>query len=282
MEATKDGIWDWDFQTGDAYFSPRYYTMLGYEPDAFPASYDTWKDLLHPDDRDPVEQVILAHVMGDNETYEVEFRLRKQDGNYVWILGRGKVVLQEEDGRPLLLAGTHTDISERKAEEEEKKISSYAIESAIIGIALIDLDSELTYANPAARKILGFSLDEDVSGISIFSFAKDKSGAYAIRDILRTKGRWQGELQALHRTKGTINVLLSESLVKNEEGAPLCIIISFLDVTKAKEAEKALIERKDELERFERIVVGRELKMVELKERIKELEEQIQSLEENR
>ena len=140
----------------------------------------------------------------------------------------------------------------------------------------------MTYANPAARDILGFSPDEDVEGISIFDFAKDKPGAYAIRDILRTKGHWQGELEALHGQKDTINVLVSESLVKNDEGVPLCIILSFLDVTKAKKAEMALLERKDELERFERIVVGRELKMVELKEKIKELEERIPVLEEKK
>ena len=282
MEATKDGIWDWNFQTGHAYFSPRYYSMLGYEPEEFPASFEAWKDLIHPDDRDYAEQMILAHVMGSTETFEVEFRMRKQDGTYLWVLGRGKVVAQEEDGRPLLLAGTHTDISERKAAEEDQKISWYAIESTIIGIALLGLDSKLTYANPAARDILGFSPDEDVEGISIFDFAKDKPGAYAIRDILRTKGRWQGELEALHGQKDTINVLVSESLVKNDEGVPLCIILSFLDVTKAKKAEKALLERKEELERFERIVVGRELKMVELKEKIKELEGRIPVLEEKR
>lgn len=282
MEATKDGIWNWNFQTGKAYFSPRYYTMLGYEPDAFPASFEAWKDLIHPDDRDYAEQIVLAHVMGSTETYEVEFRLRKQDGSYLWILGRGKVIAQEEGGKPLHLAGTHTDISERKAGEEDQKISKYAIESAIMGIALIDLDSNLTYANPAARDILGFSPDEDVKGVSIFDFAKDKTGAYAIRDILRTKGRWQGELEAIHRQKGTMNVLVSESMVKNDDNVPLCIILSFLDVTNAKTAEKAIIERKEELERFERIVVGRELKMVELKEKIKELEEGIHGQEENR
>jgi len=273
IEATKDGIWNWNFQTGQGYFSPRYYTMLGYEPDAFPASFEAWLDLIHPDDRDKAEQKVFAHVKGSSNNFEEEFRLRRQDGSYIWVLGRGKVVVQDdEDGIPQLIAGTHTDISERKAAEEGQKISWYAIESAITGFALIGMDSALTYANPAAREILGFSPDEDVKGVSIFDFAEDKTGAYAIQKILRTKGRWQGELEALHRKKGIINVLVSESLVKNAEGVPLCIILSFLDVTKEKEAQTALIERKEELERFERIVVGRELKMVELKEKVRELE----------
>ncbi|MBF0526234.1 MAG: PAS domain S-box protein [Deltaproteobacteria bacterium] len=119
LEATRDGLWDWNPKTGEVYFSPRYYTMLGYAPDEAPPSYDTWAALLHPDDREGAIQKLESCIYGAS-SYEVEFRLKTKSGEWRWILGRGKVVEREADGRALRIVGTYFDITERK--ESEAKI----------------------------------------------------------------------------------------------------------------------------------------------------------------
>jgi two-component system, cell cycle sensor histidine kinase and response regulator CckA len=119
LEASNDGIWVWHIPTGEAYFSPRYYTMLGYEPDEFPAGYDTWASLLHPDDLAQTRATIQQHIENRSAGYEVEFRLKTKAGDWLWILGHGKVAEWDEDGKPLRLVGSHVNIDNRKRVEQQ-------------------------------------------------------------------------------------------------------------------------------------------------------------------
>ena len=123
LEATSDGIWVWHIPSGETYFSSRYYTMLGYEPNEFPANYDAWVNLLHPDDAQKTRKIIQDHFDNRNGVYELEFRLRTKSGKWLWILGRGKVVEWAEDGQPLRLVGSHVNIDSRK--RAEQKLAQY-------------------------------------------------------------------------------------------------------------------------------------------------------------
>lgn len=118
MEATEDALWDWDIATGNAYFSPRWYTMLGYEPNELPMTYDSFTKIVHPDDLEDVEEELNA-VMDHGENYSIEFRARTKDGQARWILARGKMVSRDSEGRPQRIVGTHIDITDRKRMEQE-------------------------------------------------------------------------------------------------------------------------------------------------------------------
>jgi PAS domain S-box-containing protein len=128
LDAIEDGLWDWNLVTGEAYFSPRYYTMLGYAPDAFPASYDSWRQLLHPEDLPRVEQEIQSRI-AQGQGFRVEFRCRTQDGQWKWIEGRGRVV-EFDEGRPIRAVGTHTDLTERMRARQALQDARTAAEAA--------------------------------------------------------------------------------------------------------------------------------------------------------
>jgi PAS domain S-box-containing protein len=118
LEGTSDGIWDWNLQTGQAYFSPHYFTMLGYEPGEFPGGYESWRRLLHPDDAEGAVEAVRNAI--EKETpFAIEFRLKAKNGEWRWILGRGKVAEVDHEGKAFRMAGFHTDITERKRAEEE-------------------------------------------------------------------------------------------------------------------------------------------------------------------
>ncbi|MFA4824925.1 MAG: PAS domain S-box protein [Methanoregula sp.] len=119
LDATNDGIWDWNIPTGGTFFSYRWYTMIGYDPGELPATYATWRSLLHPDDAGRAEQKIQDHIGQKVESYSVEFRMRTKQGDWKWILARGKVVERDSGGNPIRMVGTHTDIDERKRIESE-------------------------------------------------------------------------------------------------------------------------------------------------------------------
>lgn len=117
MEATSDGLWDWSLEPDTVYFSPSYYRILGHEPDDFPSSLEAWKERLHPDDSERTVRMILACVEGPTETFEMEYRMRARDGQWKWILSRGRCIRRGEHGRALRLVGTHVDITARKQTE---------------------------------------------------------------------------------------------------------------------------------------------------------------------
>lgn len=129
LEATSDGLWDWDMASNKLYFSPRYYTMLGYEPNEFPASYEAWQSLCHPDDLSMAEPIIHAHF-NDGTRFAVEFRLKTKSGKWKWIMGRGGIVKWDEEGRPVRATGTHVDIDNRKRSEVELQQAKEAAEAA--------------------------------------------------------------------------------------------------------------------------------------------------------
>ena len=119
LDGTNDGIWDWNVVTGEVYFSPRAMTMLGYEPLELEGNIKTWEDLMHPDDKQTVMNILNEHLENKSSNYRTEHRLKTKSGEYVWILDRGKVISWDEDGKPLRMTGCHTDINARKIAEEE-------------------------------------------------------------------------------------------------------------------------------------------------------------------
>lgn len=118
-EGASLGIWDWNMETNETYFNPIYFTMLGYDVDEFPHSFETWRDLVHPDDRGMVTDKI-KQCLSQDKPWKVEFRLRTKKEGYKWILGSGKVVEKDKTGLPFRASGIHLDISESKSLEEER------------------------------------------------------------------------------------------------------------------------------------------------------------------
>ncbi len=117
LDAVSDAIWDWRVDTAEVYFSSRWYTMLGYAPYELPQAFDTWRKLLHPEDRPEAEKQIFHHLELA-KPFQIEFRMQTRDGQWRWILARGKTVETDDQGRALRMLGTHMDITDRKNMEK--------------------------------------------------------------------------------------------------------------------------------------------------------------------
>lgn len=117
LESVGDGVWDWNVQTGEEYFSKNLLAMYGYREDELGSFAKEFDNLTHPDDLVQMHQDRQAHFEGDTPTYINEHRMRCKDGTWKWILTRGLLISRTSDGKPLRMIGTHTDISERKKSE---------------------------------------------------------------------------------------------------------------------------------------------------------------------
>ena len=131
LEASNTGLWDWDLRTNEAHFSPTYYTMLGYEPGEFPATYWSWREQIHPEDRERAEKIIQAHV-ARGEPFEYEFRMETKSGEWIWILSKARTFVTDERGRSVRLIGTHADITQQK--ETERLLEYAASYDALTGL----------------------------------------------------------------------------------------------------------------------------------------------------
>ncbi len=127
-----DGLWDWDLVTEDTYYSERWLEILGIAADAvFTTGKELWLDKIHPRDRDRVLLEFEQHIDGSSEHFENEHRVMHTGGTYRWVLIRGLAV-RDEDGKACRIAGSLTDITDRK--RTEAKLEYDAVHDSLTGL----------------------------------------------------------------------------------------------------------------------------------------------------
>ena len=130
-QGANDGLWDWNLRTNAVHFSPRWKTMLGYAEDELSTQPYEWFNRVHPADLDLLKKALAAHLEGGTAYFEIEYRMLHADGTHRWMLSRG-LALRETDGKPYRMAGSQTDITGRKAAEEQLRHD--ALHDALTGL----------------------------------------------------------------------------------------------------------------------------------------------------
>ncbi len=126
-----DGLWDWDATSGRLYISPRWKAILGYTDDEIGSDVEAWFSRVHPDDLPTLRDALTQRVEARQPHFEHEYRMAHKDGRWVWVLSRGVIVVDEK-GRPIRLAGSQTDVTARKEAEENLRRS--ALHDALTGL----------------------------------------------------------------------------------------------------------------------------------------------------
>ncbi len=184
LEGNTDGIWDWNLRSNQAYFSPRWFTMLGYTADAFPGSYESFVGLVHPDDRAAAEDTVQSAI-ARSRPFAMEIRLKCRQGEWRWVLSRGKVVEWDEAGKPVRMAGSHSDISERKQAEialrEEKRFSDTLIDGLPGTFFVFDRDGRFIRLNRHFENVTGYTLQELEGKDPADFFAREERDKIAAR-----------------------------------------------------------------------------------------------------
>lgn len=237
IEGAGDGVWDWNIATDEAQFSKRWKEMLGYEESENLSLGKHWADLIHPDDRAYVNETLENYLNGKFDIYIVEFRMRCKDGNYKWVLARGMVVSYGEQGKPLRMIGTHTDITERKQTEQQLRIAATAFESQE-GIMVTDANHIILRVNQAFVNITGYSADEAVGQKADFLNSDHPSAEIYLEmwKCIQEKGEWSGEIFNRRKNGEIYPEHITINAVKDTAGQITNYVNTFTDISIAKAA----------------------------------------------
>jgi len=171
MEATRQGWFEVNFQTGEVIVSPEYVKMIDYEPEEFRSSLQNWINAIHPEDRDAVLEV-FRECLESGCTRTMEYRRRTKKDDWKWIRSIGKIVELDSEKKPLRMSGTHTDITERKQAEEALRVSEekyrLVVENANDAIFIVQ-DGMIKFPNHRLLNFVGYT-DQEIAGVPFSSF----------------------------------------------------------------------------------------------------------------
>lgn len=249
LEGAGDGVWDWNVQTDETFFSKQGKAMLGFEDSEIGNSLVEWDKRVHPDDRDLAYAEINKHFAGETPVYISEHRLKCKDETYKWIFARGKVIRWTDDGKPLRMIGTHTDISDRKRAEEDLRSNQALLEGMLNGvrdvIGIQRPDHSMIRYNKAGYDLLGLS-PSHVAGRKCYELV----GKVNPCDICSTSKAIQNRRMETIETfvpELDRHFLCTSNPILRPDGEIEVIIEQLTDITDRKLKERALQEREENL-----------------------------------
>ncbi|MDQ3117365.1 MAG: PAS domain S-box protein [Verrucomicrobiota bacterium] len=222
---------------GPEFFNQRWTDFTGLSLAA--SQKNGWTAALHPDDAPKVAES-WRHAMEHGELFEMEFRLRRADGAYHWMLGRA-LPLTDGTGRITKWFGTSTDIDGQMAAQARVREQAELLDLTDDAIIVRDLDDTIRFWNRGAQKLYGWSADE-VLGRKTRDFAyEDPPTFLAAKAMLVDRGQWSGEVQHLRRDGESITVLSRWTTVPARDGHAASVLVVNTDLTEQKRFEQQFL-----------------------------------------
>jgi diguanylate cyclase (GGDEF)-like protein/PAS domain S-box-containing protein len=234
LQGAELGLWDYDLQTKTWLYNPRCAEMLGYQPEELASLGGQWTYLIHPDDLPSVRIAMATHLENRAPLYECEYRMRHKDGDWIWMLDKGKVTHYSPDGQPLRVSGTLLEINERKhLEEYLRRLATTDLLTGVFNrrYLLPIMENEIHRAQRYARPVSLIMLDVDHFKNVNDMFGHEKGDevlcgiTHRIQQRLRHSdvfSRWGGEefMILAVETPGAQAVALAETLLTALRNTP--------------------------------------------------------------
>ncbi|GEM_PF-1176553 len=253
IRGTNIGTWEFDVNTGISTISDRWAEMLGYRREELvPVTLQKWNELTHPEDREASNEILRQHFDGERDYYECEVRMRHKNGEWIWILDRGRVHTWSSDGKPLLMSGTHQDITERKKAEEVLRESETRLQAIFntvaTGILIIDRNTqEIVDANQAVVEMSGLPKERMIGQLCRTVVCPALAGTCPVKDLGQTVHHSERKLVCADGHQIDILKTVYPVSIDGRD----CLLESFVDISDRVRAEEAL---RDSKERYKRLL----------------------------
>ncbi|MEO3679366.1 PAS domain-containing protein [Rheinheimera sp. FR7-31] len=259
LEGTRIGTWQWNVQTGETIFNERWAEIVGYTLDELgPIDINTWLKLAHPGDLAESGHLLEQHFAGQSAFYDCKCRMQHKDGHWVWIHDRGRVISWTAEGKPLMMYGTHADITEQKQAELELKSSRDQFQ------VLVDNIPGITYRCKADKNwtmlYMSGSIDP-LSGYPASDFINNKVRSYAsvihpddqarleveVDKAVTSRRNWLLQYRVIHKS-GAIHWVEERGQAEyDKNGDVVCLDGFILDITEEKSLKQQLLKLTSQL-----------------------------------
>lgn len=259
LEGTRIGTWEWNVQSGETIFNDRWAEIVGYTLEELtPINIDTWMRLAHPADIQYSGECLEQHFAGKSEFYDVKCRMRHKLGHWVWVHDRGRVVSWSSDGKPLMMYGTHADITEQKLAEEKLKESRDQFESLVNNIPgityrrLADEDWTMLYISDSIDPFSGYPADDFINNrvrnyASVIHPDDIVSVNKIIEDAVSKKQNWLLNYRIIHHD-GSVRFVEERGHGEYKDDGSLRFMDGFiLDITNEKKLKRQLVKLTEEI-----------------------------------
>ena len=251
-----DGIWDWDIEANTVYLSPRWKSLLGYEDYELKNEFGIRDGFIHPEDYERSKICLDDYLAGKSDVYENEIRLKHKNGQYVWVIERG-VLMHDDEGKPIRLAGSITDISKLKKVDEEIRATNKILldernmflqGSVVIARVKATDTTKVAYISENVKQILGFSPQQFLSGEVTYDsliHPEDIENHYKERHEALAKNATHIEYSPYRMRCADGSYLWVKDFASNilDENNNITDILGyFIDITQQKNTERDLIE----------------------------------------
>ncbi len=255
IEGERVGTWEWNVQTGETVFNEAWAQIIGYTLEELaPISIQTWERFAHPDDLRESDLLLERHFSGVLPYYESECRMRHKDGHWVWVIDRGRVLTRSEDGKPLMMFGTHAEVTERKREEENLRVakgfSESIIEHAAEGVCVCHNIQQYPYVrftvwNRRMQEITGYSMAE-INRLgwyqTIYSDPVIREQVQERMERMRTGDDLHNEGWEITRSDGQKRFLEINTTILPSHDGQTHVLALMHDITEHKRAEQKLAQ----------------------------------------
>ena len=246
LQATSQGVWEWRADTRQAYFSPAWSSLLGIAAHEDDDALEQWRERLHPDDRARVWADVMHHAKGETSEYDNVHRVRKGDGSYIWVRGRGRVIERDASGRALRFLGSYEDVTEQRRQQLKLDHLAEHVPGMLCQFQLDpDGHSHFPYASAGAQDIYACTpaqLRADASAAWARVHPEDvQPMRESVQRAAQTLELWRHEYRVLHPERGERWISGQARAQRLQDGATLWH--GFLhDVTDAKHQAMQLQE----------------------------------------
>ena len=241
MRGANEGLYDWRIVENKTYLSPRWKSMLGYEEHEIADEPESWAQLAAPGVLEAVTEQIRRLEAREIDTYELEIKLRHKDGRWLDILSRAFPVF-DADHRMVRLVGTHQDITQRKRQEAESRLSASVFANTHDGIVVADFSGFIQAVNPAFETLTGFGAEE-VRGRDVNLLKSGRHDALFYQELYRdikASGRWRGEIWNRCKDGRVKPFWATISVVRDAHGEPAGYLALYTDIGEFKRSQARL------------------------------------------
>ena len=239
LDATRDGLWDWDVTSRRVFFSEGYARLLGLTPQTLGSTREDWAARLHPDD---MERALHAlNVELSEQPYENIYRLRHADGSYRWIHSRGRL-LRDENGEPQRFIGIASDITQQRAIDDSLRQAAAVFDATQEGVLVTDAEQSIVHVNPAFSRITGYSSEEILGQHPnlLKSGRHDAAFYQSLWHALQNRGAWSGEVWNRRKSGEIYPQWQCIRVIHDEQGRVSHYVAVFSDITALKRSQREL------------------------------------------